>query len=158
VNLDLTALLIHDRRLHPRNHKRSTVSEDWKMTLSGKDVLLVGQSFQTPNRLTNRLRRWGFRCYFAGNMRTARELLSSMRVDVVLSDMHLSDGTGVALLGILAGLAVTAFLCLPVETSCFWLPAIDAGKKCLGLPALRPAEFSKALEEMARHLGSAAKG
>src|ERR1700678_3275956 len=128
------------------------------MTLSGKDVLLVGQSFQTPNRLTNRLRRWGFRCYFAGNMRTARELLSSIRVDVVLSDMHLSDGTGVGLLGILAGLAGAALLRMPAGTSCSWLPAIDAGKKCLGLPALRPAEFSKALEEMARHLGSAAKG
>jgi len=116
------------------------------MTLSGKDVLLVGQSFQTPNRLTHRLRRWGFRCYFAGNLRAARQLLNSMRVDVVLSDMHLSDGTGVALLGILAGLAVTAFLCLPVEASCFWLPAIEAGKKCLGMPALRPSELANTLE------------
>jgi DNA-binding NtrC family response regulator len=128
------------------------------MTLSGRDVLLVGQSFQTPHGLTERLQRWGFRCHFAGNMRTARELLGSMRVDVVLSDMHLADGTGITLLGILAGLAVTAFLCLPVETSCFWLPAIDAGKKCLGSPALRPAEFARALEEMARCLGAAARG
>jgi DNA-binding NtrC family response regulator len=128
------------------------------MTLSGRDVLLVGQSFQTRHELTERLVRWGFRCHFAGNMRAARELVSSMRVDVVLSDMRLSDGTGIALLGILAGLAVTAFLCLPVETSCFWLPAIDAGKKCLGSPALRPAEFARALEEMARCLGAAARG
>jgi DNA-binding NtrC family response regulator len=128
------------------------------MTLSGRDVLLVGQSFQTPHGLTERLQRWGFRCHFAGNMRTARELLGSMRVDVVLSDMHLADGTGITLLGILAGLAVTAFLCLPVETSCFWLPAIDAGKKCLGSPALRPAEFARALEDMARCLGAAARG
>ncbi len=127
------------------------------MTLSGRDVLLVGQSFQSPNGPTNRLRRWGFRCHFAGNMRTARELLGSIRVDVVLSDMHLSDGTGIAMLGIFAGLAVTAFLCFPLETSCFWLPAIDAGKKCLGLPALRPAEFAKALEEMARSLGTATR-
>jgi hypothetical protein len=127
------------------------------MTLPGRDVLLVGQSFQSPNRLTNRLRRWGFRCHFAGNMRTARELLGSVRVDVVLSDMHLSDGTGIGMLGILAGLAVTAFLCFPLETSCFWLPAVDAGKKCLGLPALRPAEFAKALEEMARSLGTATR-
>ena len=127
------------------------------MTLSGRDVLLVGQSFQSPNRLTNRLRRWGFRCHFAGNMRAARELLTSIRVDVVLSDMHLSDGTGIAMLGIFAGLAVTAFLCFPLETSCFWLPAIDAGKKCLGLPALRPAEFAKALEEMVRSLGTATR-
>ena len=128
------------------------------MTLSGRNMLLVGQSFQTRHGLTERLVRWGFRCHFAGNMRAARETLRAVRVDVVLSDMHLSDGTGIALLGILTGLAVTAFLCLPVETSCFWLPAIDAGKQCLGSPALRPAEFSRALEEMARCLGAAARG
>jgi DNA-binding NtrC family response regulator len=128
------------------------------MTLSGRNMLLVGQSFQTRHGLTERLVRWGFRCHFAGNMRAARETLRAVRVDVVLSDMHLSDGTGIALLGILTGLAVTAFLCLPVETSCFWLPAIDAGKKCLGSPALRPAEFARALEEMARCLGAAARG
>jgi hypothetical protein len=127
------------------------------VTLSGRDVLLVGQSFQTAHGLTERLQRWGFRCHFAGNMRTARELLGSMRVDVVLSDMHLSDGTGIALLGLLADLAVTVFLCLPVETSCFWLPAIDTGEKCLGSPALRPAEFARTLEEMARCLSAAAR-
>lgn len=98
------------------------------MTLSGRNMLLVGQSFQTRHGLTERLARWGFRCHFAGNMRATREMLRAVRVDVVLSDMHLPDGTGIALLGLLAGLAVTAFLCLPVETSCFWLPALDAGK------------------------------
>jgi hypothetical protein len=120
-------------------------SEDRQMTLPGRDVLLVGQSFQTPHGLTEWLQRWGFRCHFARNTRTAREMLRATRVDVVL-------------LGILAGLAVTAFLCWPVETSCFWLPAIDAGKKCLGSPALRPAEFAHALEEMARCLGAAGRG
>lgn len=128
------------------------------MTLSGRNMLLVGQSFQTPHGLTERLQRWGYRCHFAENIRTAREMLNSMRVDVVLSDMHLSDGTAIALVGIWAGLTVSAFLCLPVETSCFWLPALDAGIKCLGLPALRPPEFAKALEEMARCLGAAARG
>jgi DNA-binding NtrC family response regulator len=128
------------------------------MTLSRRNMLLVGQSFQTRHGLTERLVRWGFRCHFAGNMRAARETLREVHVDVVLSHMRLPDGTGLALLGVLAGLAVTAFLCLPVETSCFWLPAIDAGKKCLGSPALRPAEFARALEEMARCLGAVARG
>ena len=118
------------------------------MTHSGRDVLLVGQSFQTAHALTQRLLQWGYRCHFAGTMRTAWLLLSFTQIDVVLSDIHLSDGTGVDMLGILAGLPITAFLCLPVESSCFWLPAIDAGKKCLGLPALRPSELANALEEM----------
>lgn len=114
------------------------------MTLYGKDVLLVGQSFRSAQVLTDRLKRWGFRCHFASSMRTACEVLSSVRVDVVLSNTHLSDGTGFGLLGALLGLPVTAFLCLPVEKGCFWLPAIDAGKECLGLPALRPSEFASA--------------
>lgn len=125
------------------------------MTLYGKDVLLVGQSFRSAQALTDRLKRWGFRCHFASSMRTACEVLSSVRVDVVLSNTHLSDGTGFGLLGALLGLPVTAFLCLPVEKGCFWLPAIDAGKECLGLPALRPSEFASALEEMSRRLAAA---
>jgi hypothetical protein len=56
-----------------------------------------------------------------------------------------------SLLVALAGLPVTVFLCLPVENSCFWLPAIDGGTECLGLlPALRPSEFASTLVEMVR--------
>lgn len=119
------------------------------MTLSGKDVLLVGQSFQSAQGLADWLKRRGFRCHFARNMRGASDLLSSRPVHLVLSSTHLSDGTGFGLLMILAGLPVTAFLCLPVENSCFWLPAIDRGQHCLGSPALRPREFASALQEMA---------
>jgi hypothetical protein len=125
------------------------------VTLSVRGVLLVGQSFQTARALTDRLHRWGFRCHFANNVQTACRLLNSVRVDVVLSDTSLSDGTGFGLLGFLAGLPVTVFLCLPLENNCFWLPAINAGKECLGLPALRPLEFTMALEDIARSLGAA---
>jgi hypothetical protein len=45
-------------------------------------------------------------------------------------------------------MSITAFLCLPVENSCFWLPAIDDGKECLGERALRPGGFASLLEEM----------
>jgi hypothetical protein len=126
------------------------------MTLSGKEVLLVGQNLHSSLALTERLQRWGFRCHFASNMRAASDLLNSHPVDLVLSNTHLPDGTGFGLLVALAGLPVTAFLCLPVENGCFWLPAIDGGKACLGMPALRPAEFAKALEEMTRSLPPAA--
>jgi hypothetical protein len=97
------------------------------MTLSGMDVLLVGQSFQTAHGLTDRLHRRGLRCHFASSMRTACKLLSSVRVDLLLSNTRLSDGTGFGLLGALAGLPVAAFLCLSVENGWFWLPAIDGG-------------------------------
>jgi response regulator RpfG family c-di-GMP phosphodiesterase len=120
------------------------------MTLCGMDVLLVGQGFESAQALIDRLQRRGFRCHFASDLKTACQLFKSQRVDMVLSSTHLPDGTGFGLLGVLAGQPVTAFLCLSVETSCFWLPAIDAGRDCLGLPALRPSEFTGVLEEMTR--------
>src|SRR5580704_3154963 len=125
------------------------------MTLSGSNVLLVGQNFHGARTLTDKLHRWKFQNHFAGNMRAVSDLLGSHRVDLVLSHAYLSDGTGLGLLASLAHLPViTAFLCLPVENSCLWLPAIDGGKKCLGLPALRPSEFAGALEGMARCLST----
>jgi hypothetical protein len=86
-------------------------------------------------------------------MRAAYDLLISRPFDLVLCNTYLSDGTGFGLLADLVGLPVTAFLYLPVENTCFWLPAIDGGKECLGLPALRPSEFASALERMNRSLG-----
>ena len=125
------------------------------MTLSGRDVLLVGHSFHSAQALTDRLNQWGFRCHLASDMRAAFDLMIARPVNLVLSNTHLPDGTGFDLLMALAGLPVSAFLCLPVENGCYWLPAIDAGKECLGLPALRPSEFASTLERMVRRLDPA---
>jgi CheY-like chemotaxis protein len=122
------------------------------MKLSGRNVLLVGRHFNSARALKNRLHGWKFQCHFASDMRAASDLLRSQPVDLVLSDTYLPDGTGFELLVALAHLPVTAFLCVPVENSCLWVPAIDGGKKCLGLPSLRPSEFRRTLEEMARGL------
>jgi DNA-binding NtrC family response regulator len=69
------------------------------MTLSGRDVLLVGQNVHSAQALAYQLHRWGFRCHFASNVRAAFELLSSHPVDLVLSNMRLSDGTSLGLKG-----------------------------------------------------------
>ena len=124
------------------------------MKLFGRNVLLVGQNFRSARTLTDKLHRWKFHCHFASHMRVASDLLVSDPVDLVLSNTYLPDGTGFRLLAALVRLPVTAFLCLPVENSCLWLPAIDGGKRCLGLPALRPSEFARALEEVALRLSA----
>jgi hypothetical protein len=124
------------------------------MTMSGRDVLLIGPYLRSAQALTGRLHQLGLRCHFAANIREASDLLSSQPVNLVLSNTNLPDGTVFGLLMALAGLPVTAFLCLPVENGCFWLPAIDHGKECLGLPALRPSEFARTLEAMTRSLAA----
>jgi hypothetical protein len=125
------------------------------MTISGTDVLLVGKGFSDSKGLTAQMREWGFRCHFASSVRTAHEVIRTVGVDLVLSDTRLPDGTGFGLVTQLSGLPVTAFLCLVTEESCFWLPAIDGGKMCLGLPALWPAEFVRTLEGLALRAGRA---
>ena len=120
------------------------------MTLSGKDLLLVGQSFRTAHSFTDRLHRLGFRCHVAGTMRAALQFLKSCGVDVVLSQLRLPDGSGFGLVATLAGLPVTAFLCVPLEDSCLWVPAIDEGRDCWGREMLRPADFARTLEELAQ--------
>jgi len=121
------------------------------MIHTSRDVLLVGEeSHVVAQALTDRLRRLGFRCHFASTMRGALEILKSRGVDVVLSEMSLPDGSGFGLVGRLAGLPVTAFLCLPLGSSCLWLPAIDAGRDCWGQEMLQPADFARTLEELAR--------
>lgn len=127
------------------------------MRIPGRDILLVGQGFHNVEAWTDLLRGWGFRCHFASTVRTAREVLGSVRVDIVLASTNLPDGTGFGLVADLSGFPVTAFLCLPVEDSCFWVPAVDVGSLCLGLPAMRPEEFASALKEMARCLSSEAE-
>jgi hypothetical protein len=122
------------------------------MAISGIDALFVGPGFHNSQTLTSRMRNWGFRCHFANSMRTARELVHSTRVDLVLSQVGLPDGTGFGLLASLSGLPITAYLCFPVENSCYWLPAMDSGTNCLGSPALRSSEFVNALEKMTHRL------
>ena len=112
-------------------------------------MLLVGLGSSGAQLLSDRLRGWGFRCYLATNLRAAREVFELIRVHIVLTNSRLPDGTGVGLAASLAGLPMTVFVCVPIEDSCLWLPAIDCGRVCLGLPALRPAEFASSLEEMA---------
>lgn len=115
---------------------------------------MVGQSSSGAEALADRLRVWGFRSRRVTTFQAALELFDSIQVDVVLTNMHLSGGTGFGLTLSLSGLPVTVFVCVPLERSCLWLPAMDRGRICLGLPALRPSEFASSLEEMAMHLPS----
>jgi response regulator RpfG family c-di-GMP phosphodiesterase len=121
------------------------------MTNTGMDVLLVGEGFYfSAQAFTDRLRRRGFRCHLAGTMQAALQFLKSHGIDLVLSQMRLPDGSGFGLIATLAGLPVTAFLCVPLEDSCLWLPAIDGGRNCWGKEMLRPADFARALEQLAQ--------
>jgi hypothetical protein len=120
------------------------------MATSPMDALLVGSDFQIGNTIPERLRQLGFQCHFVGSVRAALEELGSHRVDLVLAMECLPDGGGFGLLAAVSGLVTTAFLCLPVERGCVWLPAIYGGQFCWGSRTLRPNEFAQTMQELAR--------
>jgi len=98
------------------------------------------------------MNQWGFRCHFASNIHESSYLLTVQPVDLVLSETHLSDGSGIGLMEDLVGMPITAFLCWPVDNGCYWLPAINDGKTCIGLAALRRSEFASTLQKMVQQL------
>ena len=59
------------------------------MKLSGRNVLLVGLNSHSALTLVDRLHRSEFQCHFASHMRAATDVLSSLRVDLVLSITYL---------------------------------------------------------------------
>lgn len=120
------------------------------MADKGMDVLMVGSRFPGALALLDRLQQRGFRCHFASSLRTATELLMANSVDVVLSDAELPDGTGFRLVNCLSGLPLSAYVCVPVEQGCFWLPAVQSGRDCWGAPAIRPEELARELDALAR--------
>lgn len=109
-------------------------------------VLLVGMSVAAASELRQWLERRGCHCRMAASYREACGLLRRASFDLVLSQMHLPDGSAYPLLAALQGVSTTLFFCLAVHHGCWWLPAIDRGQMCWGAPALRPREFARALD------------
>lgn len=123
------------------------------------NVLLVGQRWFEDQALAIELRRSGFRCDFASNLRDARRMLRLSRFDLVLCNAILPDGTGFGLAKTLQGRPVSAFIMLELDDGHLWMPAIDNGRDCLGRVALSADKFKRLLEDFSdalRHFTPAA--
>jgi len=108
-------------------------------------VLLVGKNLSGALRLVEWLRRLGCGSHIVASYQEARTMLETRRFDVVLSETDLPDGNAYGLISTVTGSPTSLFFCLAVEDSYWWLPAVTQGRECLGAPALRPAEFARAL-------------
>lgn len=111
-------------------------------------VLLIGESPRSFTHISNRLEKGGCRCRFAQNYEEARQTLLNGSFDIVLSVVPPRDNAIASLTEILAGTGASFFYALPVEESCWWLPALRQGERCVGAPALRPNEFASVLDEV----------
>ena len=119
-------------------------------------VLLVGDKMSRAFRLVEWLQSLGCEYHIATSYQEARTLLETHRFDVVLSETSLPDGNAYHLIASVRDSPASLFFCLAVEDSYWWLPAATQGRECLGVPALRPAEFAKILQETLFELTAAA--
>lgn len=121
-------------------------------------VLLIGESPRSFTHISNRLEKSGCLCRFAQTYEEAREALLQGNFDIVLSVVHPHDNAIGSLADILAGTGASFFYALPVEESCWWLPALRHGERCVGAPALRPNEFASVLDEAVAEILAARSG
>jgi hypothetical protein len=121
------------------------------MTATTPNVLLIanpmGMSF-----LVARLKHWTCEIHVASSCKEAHELVSERRFDLVLSEFRLWDGSAYPLADLLIGSDTTLFYSYPVETGCWWLPAVKNGKSVWGSLAMRPNEFISFLENTVREI------
>jgi hypothetical protein len=111
-------------------------------------VLLVGHRTDVFSSCRRHLEANGCHCEFAECEREVWNVLKQGQFDIVLS-VHRGRSTHTESLGaLLSGSRSTLFYALPIEKGCWWVPILKAGKECFGAPALRPAEFAEALDEV----------
>jgi hypothetical protein len=115
-------------------------------------VLLIGDSPKLFFRCQKYLEWNGCECEFAECEKSVLNMLGQRNFDLVRS-LHTSRGkSSPSLVELLSGLPTTLFYGLRVEVGYWWVPILRLGEECFGAPALRPGEFSSALNEVLKEI------
>ena len=121
-------------------------------TLTIPQILLITGSPMGVSFLITRLNNWGCEIHFATSCKQANAFISNRKFDLVLSEFRLSDGSPYLLSNLLIGSNTTLVYSYPVETGCWWLPAVQKGQSCWGSLAMRPSEFIGFLDETLKEI------
>ncbi|HXN18829.1 MAG TPA: hypothetical protein VN875_10890 [Candidatus Binatus sp.] len=117
-------------------------------------VLLIAASPMGVSFLVTRLKKWECEIHFASSCKEANTFVGSKRYDLVLSEFRLSDGSSYPLADLFLGSNTTLIYSYPVETGCYWLPAVKDGQSCWGSQAMRPSEFVAYLDDILKEIRS----
>ena len=91
--------------------------------------------------LEARLNKRACEVHFVSSCKAATAFIGNERVDLVLSQFRLRDGSSYPLAALLIGSNTTLVYSYPVEIGCWWLPAVTNGQSCWGSLAMGPREF-----------------
>lgn len=119
------------------------------MSCCRRKALLADNRASGMSDLRSLLEQTGFECHIVSSIEEVRMELENDSFDLFLSPIRLADGNAYQIIPLLAGSSCAAFFAFPIRRACFWIPAVDRGKECLGSAALRPREFRVVLEGIA---------
>jgi hypothetical protein len=110
------------------------------------NVLFLSEGANNSFHLRRHLEQFGCRCQVANCVEEGLVLVDRESFDLLLSThrVHLAS----ALIARLEHSVCSAFYRLEVEDGFWWVPILERGRKCLGLPALRAAEFVDAIDRI----------
>ena len=108
------------------------------------EILLLAGNKTAPSDLIDFFERRGCRCC-AGTLSTARQLAQTHAFDFMISMIPLRQDDPFVVT--LSESDCSIFYRLSVEDGCWWVPLGGKGRKSLGSPALRCAEFTPFLEK-----------
>ena len=109
------------------------------------NVLLVGESLNQYSYLAQRLTSWGGECRFASSYKKACAWLRQQTFELVISEIHPTDGSAFRMIPLLEGSSTSLFCFHPIEDSCLWIPIVERGQVCWSAGVLRPSEFGRIL-------------
>ena len=124
------------------------------MASNSPKVLLIADNPIGISFLETRFNKWTCEVQFALSYKAATALVSHEPFDLVLSQFRLRDGSSYPLAALLIGSNTTLVYSYPVETGCWWLPAVKNGQSCWGSLAMRPREFMVFLDDILNEIKS----
>jgi len=124
------------------------------MGVNTSRVLLIAASPMGVSFLVTRLKKWACEIYFASSCKEAKAFVSNQQFDLVLSEFRLRDGSSDSLASLLVGSHTTLVYSYPVETGCWWLPALRNRESCWGSRAMQPSEFMDFLDNTLKEMRS----
>jgi hypothetical protein len=117
------------------------------MATPNPSILLVGASPAGVSSLATLFKKWACKIHFASSNTEAIASIRNRPFDLLVSEFRLREGSSSPLVASLLGSNSTLIYSYPVETGCWWLPAVKNGLSCWGSPAMRPKEFIRFLED-----------
>jgi hypothetical protein len=124
------------------------------MASNSPRVLLIADNPIGISFWEARFNKWACEVQFALSCKAAAAFVSHERFDLVLSQFRLRDGSSYPLAALLIGSNTTLVYSYPVETGCWWIPAVKNGQSCWGSLAMRPNDFIVFLDDILKEIKS----